>query len=87
MKIKDLEELEREFNKFGFELGNSEAGPMDSGIAIFSDGRQTIKVIKDKPQWFFDGDKNFLEPLGLWRAFDKTREFCSAIDLLVRRLR
>ena len=86
-KIKDLGDLERRFKKFGFELAHSEIGPMDYGTAVFSNGRQSIKIIKDKSQWFFDSDKVLLRSLGLWKAFDKTNEFCDAIELLVRSLK
>jgi hypothetical protein len=63
----------------GFRLLHTEAGSMDSGLADFSDGSRTIRVIKDRSQWMLVGEQNQLERAGLWRAFDDTQEFRDAL--------
>lgn len=58
---------------------------MDSGVADFSDGFRTIRVIKDRSQWMLKGVRDQLEPFGLWRAFDDTQEFRAALLTYVAR--
>jgi hypothetical protein len=86
-KLKDLEILAQEFKKYGFKLSQSEVGPMDSGIASFSNGSQSVTIIKDKSQWSFDSKKDFLASFGLWKSFDSVTDFCKAINILLKNLK
>lgn len=82
---KDLEVISTAMATVGFALLFAENGPMDSGVADFSDGFRTIRVIKDRSQWMLKGVRDQLEPFGLWRAFDDTQEFRAALLTYVAR--
>jgi hypothetical protein len=86
-KIKDLEKVEQEFVKHGFNLVSAQPGPMDSGIAIFSNGPKSLRIIKDRSQWSFDTDKKLLESLGLWKAFDRADDFCNGVPSIIKNLK
>jgi hypothetical protein len=69
----------------GFRLLHTQLGPMDSGLADFTDGSRHLRVIKDRSQWMLDGAKKDLERAGLWRAFDDTEEFRDALLAYISR--
>jgi hypothetical protein len=68
----------------GFLLATAEAGTMDSGVAHSSNGTERVALWKDRSQWFIGDEREVLEPLGCWRAFDDLPEFCEALLRYVR---
>lgn len=83
--LKDLDGIVVAMEAVGFRLVRSEAGTMDSGSAEFSDGWRTVKISKDRSQWMFEGLRQELEPLGLWKAFDDTLEFRDALLVYINK--
>ena len=82
---KHLEVISVALASVGFRLLCAEAGSMDSGVAQFSDGSRTLRVIKDRGQWFLDGRREELESVGLWGAFNHTEEFRDAVRAYISR--
>jgi hypothetical protein len=81
----NLDVISAALQPIGFSLLRSQSGPMDSATADYSDGRSTLRVIKDRSQWFLDGARADLEAFGLWRAFDDTGEFRDALLAYISR--
>ena len=63
----------------GYRLVSAEGGTMDSGMAVFEGASGTVKIVKDRGQWFHEGSAQSLRPHGLWQAFDDLDEFVAAI--------
>jgi hypothetical protein len=76
---RELDVLIDALKSLGLELVRASSGTMDSGTATFEAGGLTIEVVKDRSQWMLEGDKQGLEPAGLWRAFDNTAQFRDAL--------
>ena len=76
---RDLDRLQPGIEAAGFTLVAAHAGTMDSGIAEFSDGRSTVKIVRDRSQWMLSGERPQLEPFDLWRAYESTEEFREAL--------
>jgi hypothetical protein len=74
-KIRELYVLRRAMLEFDYRLVESSGGSMDSGVAVFSDGKNRIKVVKDRSDWMIDAPREELEPLGFWGAWSDTSEF------------
>jgi len=81
----ELEAVKSAIEPLGFRLIHAEADAVDSGSATFSNGHRTVTVNKDHSQWMFSGSRRDLEPLGLWKAFDQTNEFCDALVQYLQR--
>jgi hypothetical protein len=65
--VEELRPLIRKLEKRGFQLVSTQYGGM-SYLADFKFKDQTIRIVKDRGQWFVDGDKDKLEEFGLWRV-------------------
>ena len=76
---RDLDRLQPVIEAAGFTLVAAHEGAMDSGIAQFSDGRSTVKIVRDRSQWMLSGERPQLEPFDLWRAYKSTEEFRDAL--------
>jgi len=79
MKLIDLDIVEAAMSEIGFDLVKTEEGPMDSGLAEFSDGKINITICKERSIWEIWTSKQELVPLGLWRGFPDTVQFIEAL--------
>lgn len=73
--IKDFDILERSMKTLGFKVIKAKTGTMDSGVVVLANQEKLIEITKDRGQWMIAGDKNKLESMDLWRAFEDTEEF------------
>ncbi len=80
---KDLHHVTAVLTRLGFRLIGADSGTMDSGSARYTNGAAVVEVWKDRSQWEIGGGKDALEPLGYWRVYDDTAEFCDALERYV----
>ncbi|WP_066727586.1 hypothetical protein [Desulfuromonas sp. DDH964] len=61
----------------GFELTNYTEEPraFNNFLAEFSDGSFSFTFVRDRSQFILNGEKDELEPYGLWKAFNGPDEF------------
>jgi hypothetical protein len=54
---------------------------MDSGQARYENGDRSVTIWKDRSQWLIGDERDVLEPLGIWRAYDDVGDFCAALSI------
>ncbi|MFA6288157.1 MAG: hypothetical protein WC661_12305 [Opitutaceae bacterium] len=75
----DLEIVVTAMSAEGFSLVRTEEASMDSGVLEFSNGKRKIVVWKERSIWEISALKEELVPLGLWKGFSDTHEFCEIL--------
>ena len=74
----ELKPLIHHFEEFGYQITNAEVGSMDSYFATFTRGKDSFGLVRDRGQWMFSAGRDYLEPRGLFRAFNDFSEFYEA---------
>jgi hypothetical protein len=74
--VRDIGDLICRLEALGFNPQASAYDPqvMGNWYADFSGSKRSVRIIKDRSQYFVEGDRKELEPFGLWRAFNDPRE-------------
>ena len=78
-EFKGIQKVKAVMAEFGFRMTSAEGGTMDSGMAVFEGDVGTVRIMKDRGQWFHEGNALELRPYGLWKAFNSLDEFLVSI--------
>ena len=75
--MRDVGSLVSRLEALGFNPVASSYSPqvMGNWYVDLTGPKRSLRIIKDRSQFFVDGDRNELEPAGLWRVIDDPREF------------
>lgn len=75
--LSQYDRLVRSLQALGFQLRSYSQSPKAFGNfdATFSNGRIRFRFVRDRSQLSVKGDRDELEPFGLWRSFEDPDEF------------